>query len=256
MHVSTASNHEIQKVFNHEAAKPQNTSIIKLASNFNNQLQIPKEHNEIELNENPATKKAKRSRKIFVKNVLENYEKTWKEDIRAGRLSWTKNIQMHKEYIDAQGSFRWLNARILQYDSERIMLAAQDQGKTTRATLPVFDRSTEPNCRFCRHDSESPSHLPLLCETLKTQGQYNTRRNKLCSNIHWNILGTFNIDRSEKYWEHEPQRFIKTKEIDIYYDKPVQLGASIDNRANRPDIIIHNKTTKQVQIVEESITIH
>ena len=67
-------------------------------------------------------------------------------------------------------------------------------------------------------------------------------------------MGTFNIDRSEKYWEHEPQRFIKTKEIDIYYDKPVQLGASIDNRANRPDIIIHNKTTKQVQIEEVGIS--
>ena len=40
-----------------------------------------------------------------------------------------------------------------------------------------------------------------------------------------------------------------SKEVDIYYDKAVELGAYIDNRANRPDIIIHNKTTKLVQIV-------
>ena len=134
------------------------------------------------------------------------------------------------------------------------MLAAQDQGLTARVTQHVFDWSTEPNCRFCRHDSESPAHLLSWCETLKTQGEYTTRHNKLCRNIHCNILGTFNIDRVEKYWEHEPQGYTTTGEIDIYYDKPIQLRAFIDNRANRPNIIIHNKTTKQVQIVEVGIT--
>ena len=50
-YISTSSKHEIQEVFNHEAAKPLNTSIIK-----------PEEYNEVESNENPATKKANRSR--------------------------------------------------------------------------------------------------------------------------------------------------------------------------------------------------
>ena len=69
-----------------------------------------------------------------------------------------------------------------------------------------------------------------------------------------NILGTFKFDRSEKHWEHKPQSFIRTKEVDIYYNKSVTLGAYLDNRAKRPDIIIHYRTTKHVQIVEVSIT--
>ena len=67
-------------------------------------------------------------------------------------------------------------------------------------------------------------------------------------------MGTFKIERTEKYWEHEPQSVITYKEVDIFYEKAVDLGAYIENRANRPDIIIHNKTTKQVQIVEVGIT--
>ena len=120
---------------------------------------------------------------------------------RAGRLK----EELEKDYIDALGSFKWVNAGILQYDSGRIILAAQDQGLTSRATLYTLARSADPKCRLCRNDNESPSHLLSQCETLLKQGEYTTRHNKLCSYIHWNILGTFNIDRTEKYWEHEPK---------------------------------------------------
>ena len=47
---------------------------------------------------------------------------------------------------------------------------------------------------------------------------------------------------------------MSNSQYDIYYDKPLQLGQYIDNRANRPDIIIHNKTTKEIQIIEIGIT--
>ena len=68
-------------------------------------------------------------------------------------------------------------------------------------------------------------------------------------------MGTFKIDRSKKYWDHKPQSFIRTKELDIYYDTIMHYsGAYIENRAERPDIIIHNRITEQVQIVEVSIT--
>ena len=121
IYISTSSKHEIQEVFNHEAAKSKNTSIIKLANNFNNQLQIPEEGNEIESNENHLTKNARLSRKRFVKKVLENYERSWKENIRAGRLKQ----ELDKEYIKAQGSFKLIKAGILQYDSERIVHSAR-----------------------------------------------------------------------------------------------------------------------------------
>ena len=89
---------------------------------------------------------------------------------------------------------------------------------------------------------------------MRNQEHYTTRYNKVCSNINWNVLGTFNINRNTKHRENEPVRFTTTGEIDIYYDKAVGLGSFIENRANRPGIIIHIKRTKQVQIIEVSIT--
>ena len=53
------------------------------------------------------------------------------------------------------------------------------------------------------------------------------QHDKVCSNIHWNLLGTFNLNRSTKHWEHELAKFTTTGEIDIYYDKEVELGSFI-----------------------------
>ena len=68
-------------------------------------------------------------------------------------LSWTV-------FSDSQ-------AALQAYDSERIMLAAQGQGLTPRASLHIFDWSIEPICSFCLNDSESS---PIFSRSVK-QGE-------------------------------------------------------------------------------------
>ena len=67
--------------------------------------------------------------------------------------------------------------------------------------------------------------------------------------IHWNLLKKHNLNVSDKYWEYLPRGFENNAEINIYYEKPIQLGQYIDNRANQPDIIVHNKKNKETQII-------
>ena len=99
----------------------------------------------------------------------------------------------------------------------------------------IWFKLTDP-----KNDRNRNHHLsPLFCKY---------------TNIHWNLLGTCNLNRSTKHWEHEPAKFTTTGEIDIYYDKEVELGSFTENKANRPDMIIRNTRTKQVQIIEVSIT--
>ena len=69
------------------------------------------------------------------------------------------------------------------------MMAAQNQGLTTRATLHFFDNTVEPNCRFCRQETESPAHLQPQWETFKTQGRYTTLYKRVSSDIHCNVIG-------------------------------------------------------------------
>ena len=44
------------------------------------------------------------------------------------------------------------------------------------------------------------------------------------------------------------------KEYDIYYDRAIPLGQYLENYANRPDIIIHNKNKREIKIIEVGIT--
>ena len=87
------------------------------------------------------------------------------------------------------------------------MLAAQDQRLATRATLYLLKKYENPRCRFCGEPTESSSHLLSHCQTQMTQGEYLKRHNKVCSLFHWNILGDYNIERNNKAWKHEPERF-------------------------------------------------
>ena len=101
----------------------------------------------------------------------------------------------------------WLRKGILQYDGERLILAAQDQGLTTRTTLNVLYPATDPQCRFCREAPETAAHLLSHCSILLQQGQYTGRHNRVCNIIHWNLLKQHNISASEKYWQHLPRGF-------------------------------------------------
>ena len=105
---------------------------------------------------------------------------------------------LNSEYIDKEGSVKWLRNGLLKYDRERIILGAQDHGLTTRAILHLHNKSTEFTCRFCQHQQESSSHLLSCCNSLLNQVEYTIRHDKVCSLIHWNILGDKKIIRSEK----------------------------------------------------------
>ena len=63
-------------------------------------------------------------------------------DKRAGRMK----MDLEEENIDEEGSLKWLRRGLLNYDGERIILAAQCQGQTIRATLLIFDNTVEPPC--------------------------------------------------------------------------------------------------------------
>ena len=83
------------------------------------------------------------------------------------------------------------------------MLAAQDQGLATRATLYLLKKHESPKSRFCREPTETPSHLLSHCQTLMTQDEYLKRHNKVCSLIHLNVLEDYNIERNNKACKHE-----------------------------------------------------
>ena len=100
-----------------------------------------------------------------VKKTTNKSEENWKNDERAGRIK----SELDKEYIDKKGSLKWLQKGILVYDGERMIVAAQDQALTTRATLNVLYPDAGPQCRFCREVPETAAHLISHCSELMQQ---------------------------------------------------------------------------------------
>ena len=113
-----------------------------------------------------------------------------------------------------------------------MIVAAQDQALTTRKTLCVLYPDIDPQCRLCRDAPKTAAYLLYHCSVLLKQDQYTTRHNRVCNIIHWNILKKNNISSSQKYWDHKPNGFETNGEVDVFYDKSIQLGQYLDNRAN------------------------
>ena len=75
---------------------------------------------------------------------------------------------------------------------------------------------------------------------------YLHRHNKAATYLHWNICKEMNINTSEKWCEHQPQR---------QYHNLVRYANKTDReiKANRPDIVIKNKREKGCLLIDMSI---
>ena len=94
-------------------------------------------------------------------------------------------IETQKSYIDQKGSFQWIQNGELQFDEERLLFAAQDQGLTTNGFLKMCGLRQDDKCRFSHTAIESTSHLVSGCQTLLADGHYTRRHNKVCTYLHW-----------------------------------------------------------------------
>ena len=242
-----SSEEEIIKIVteHHKEALSQQTSIIKMASNFGGDIITEREGHE----QTPATALARKTRAKYTKREETLRAERWLQHQRAGKFK----EELEKEYIDKDGSLQWLNNGAQRYDGERIIVAAQDQGLVTNSFKKLVGMSQNDKCRFCGEAVESVNHLVSGCKILLADGQYTNRHNKICTYIHWKICKEYNIAVNDKSWEHEPQPSLSTEEVNIYYDKIIPAGRYIEGGAVKPDIVIWNKHERTAKIVEITV---
>ena len=107
-------------------------------------------------------------------------------------------------------------------------------------------------CRFCHTSTETCNHLISGCQTLLAEGHYTKRHNKVCSYLHHTICQASNIETKE-VWNHQPEPVTSNQQVTIYYDKPIPTGRYIENKAIKPDLLIHNHQDNTAQIIDVSI---
>ena len=248
-YLTSSSRRKIKIIKEHEEEKPQNTSIIKLAYNFLQKfnLQVSTgEENQIMT----ATKVAQKTKNSYVKRIQKELEDNWGKSKRARFIK----EELDQEYIDKEGSIEWLKTGAMKYDTERIILAAQDNALWTRATMHMTNPNIDKTCRMCHDKPETTVHLMSGCQTLLASGAYTARHNSICKLIHYRILEYFNIPRPPNFWKHEPPKITTNNQIDIYYDFPIPIARHIEGGHVKPDILVRNRTEKTAHIIEVGVT--
>lgn len=230
-----ATSHERQK---------KKYSVVKQAAKFKNQLKVP----EVErAQDDTPTTYAKKVKKKAQQEVQKQLKEKWKEKEMHGR--YPKRLE--EGDVDNVESNQWLRTAGLKSETEGLIIAAQDQSLKTRyLRSKIIKDGTDPNCRICGKFMETINHITSGCPEL-AKTEYLHRHDKVGAYIHWNICKAYDIQATDKWYEHQPEQVIDRETVTIIWDMPVHTDREI--KANRPDIIVKCKENKSCLLIDVSI---
>ena len=140
------------------------------------------------------------SKKDFKKSLNEKRVENWKEKQMYGQF----NRDM-PEGTEKEKSWLWLRNCDLKIPSEALICSAQEQAIRTNYVKYHIDKSVDsPFCRMCGETGEAISHIVSECSKL-AQREYKTRHDNVARMVHWKLCQKFNLEKSEKWYLHNPQ---------------------------------------------------
>ena len=110
--------------------------------------------------------------------------------------------------------------------------------------------TSDPSCRYCGKYCETIDHLISACPTLAIR-EYLIRHNKVAQYIHWMISKHHNLKAASNWYEHETPPVSENDQVTVLWDFSIQTDKKIP--ANRPDIVIRNKTNNTCLLLDVSI---
>ena len=105
-------------------------------------------------------------------------------------------------------------------------------------------------CRMCTVENETASHIESECKML-AQKEYKKRHDNVCRYIHWRLCGKHGFQVTQQWYKHELDGVIENKVYKILLDFTIQCDTNIE--ARRPNIVVIDKTKKEVKIVDVTI---
>lgn len=180
-----------------------------------------------------------------------------RRDLDQSEEKW-RNKKMYGQYVrevsesaDEGKTWRWLSKCDLKPETEALICAAQEQAIRTNYVKCNIDKSVaSPLCRLCHEKGESISHVVSECKKL-AQSEYKKRHDNVAKYIHWELLGQFLMERSEKWYEHKPVGVMERNGVTVMWDFMVQCDRYIEHR--KPDILIIDSLQRRGWIIDVAI---
>ncbi|KAL1448163.1 hypothetical protein WDU94_000554 [Cyamophila willieti] len=106
-------------------------------------------------------------------------------------------------------------------------------------------------CRRCCIQSETVAHIVSGCKMLAGTA-YTERHDSVGKIIHQKLALDHNlINDYTPYYQYVPKTVLENQHYKIYWDNPIQTDKTII--ANRPDIVLVNKGTKETFLIDVAI---
>ncbi|XP_015767934.1 PREDICTED: uncharacterized protein LOC107346646 [Acropora digitifera] len=203
---------------------------------------------EFENKDNSASENAEALKNMIKSKMKSVKEEKWKNKALHGQ--YPKFLK--KPHVDIVTTNKWLSSN-LKEETERLLVAAQDQALNTRNYQKVIcGQKVESKCRMCSQHEETVDHIVSGCEVL-AKTQYIYRHDKAAAYLHWNICQDHDIEVTDKWYEHKPESVTHNKDskITIMWDMPINTDRTIT--ANRPDVI-KDSVNSTCKLIDMSIS--
>ncbi|KAL1448670.1 hypothetical protein WDU94_005640 [Cyamophila willieti] len=161
--------------------------------------------------------------------------------------------QVEKENISIDLTYKWLDKGEIYPETEGFILAAQDQVLLTNNYKKYIMKNgnTSDKCRRCCIQSETVAHIVSGCKMLAGTA-YTERHDSVGKIIHQKLALDHNlINDYTPYYQYVPKTVLENQHYKIYWDNPIQTDKTII--ANRPDIVLVNKGTKETFLIDVAI---
>ena len=126
-----------------------------------------------------------------------------------------------------------------------IFAALEQHVRTIYVNVHVNKTVESPLCQMCNEKGESGSHLVSECSKL-AQREYKRRHDNVARIIHWELCRLYELDRADKWFEHQPNSVQETDRTKVLRDFNRQYDHIIE--ARRTDIVNEEKVCKIIDI--------
>ena len=185
-------------------------------------------------------------RKDFKKNSQNEFRDRWQ-----GKKMYGQFAREMPEEIDKDLSWQWLVQCDLKVQTEATICAAQEQALRTNYIKNKIDKTSEnPLCRMCREKGETVQHIICECKKL-AQREYKRRHDTVAKLVHWTLCEKYNLERTERWYEHCPNGIVENDDVKLIWDINIQCDNIIE--ARRPDLILVDKKGKSCVIVDIAV---
>jgi len=159
------------------------------------------------------------------------------------------------DYIDRDASHLWLQKGKLYAETEGFMIAIQDRVIPTRSfRRAIYREDIEDRCRRCGLPGETIDHIIAGCNSLAAN-DYIGRHNNVAKIVHQKLAKTHKLVAEEvPYFKYQAQAVLENYTAKLFWDRQITTDLTI--AANKPDIVLFNKTTNTIEIFDVAVPLN